>query len=130
MADAGKVLRYILGDKLQQHVAATRRSDKSLHVYWRIFVKILVFPTEFLSQQHCAKNQIRENLCDLSQRQNSVAETKIFTKFLSSTKRFVAAMCRRNRLLQLDAGPVHTERSVSVTCCCNLSPSVYRPLIG
>ena len=73
-------------------------------------MKIFVFPTEFLSQQHCAKNLIRENLCDLSQRQNSVAETKIFTNFSPvHTKRFVAAMCRRNRLLQLDAGPVHTE---------------------
>ena len=34
-----------LRDKLQQHVAATRCSDKSLGVYWRIFVKIFVAAT-------------------------------------------------------------------------------------
>ena len=60
-----------LGDKLQQHVAAidhsmctgratrqqgeaTRRSDKSLRVYWRIFVKIFVSETEFC---RCNKSQ-------------------------------------------------------------------------
>ena len=41
------------------------------------------------------------------------------------TKRFVAAMCRRNVLLQLVARPVHTEWSVASTCCCNLSPDLY-----
>ena len=40
--------RYTLGDKLQQHVAATYCSDKSLRVYWRIFVKIFVAATEFV----------------------------------------------------------------------------------
>ena len=43
-------------------------------------------------------------------------------------RRFVAAMCRRDMLLLLVAGPVHTEWSVVATCCCNLSPSVHRPL--
>ena len=38
------------------------------------------------------------------------------------TRLFVAAMCRRNMLLQLVAGPVHTEWSVAATFCCNLSP--------
>ena len=38
-------LKYTLGDKLQQHVAATRRSDKSLRVCWRIVVKIFVSAT-------------------------------------------------------------------------------------
>ena len=41
------------------------------------------------------------------------------------TERFVAAMCRRNVLLQLVARPVHTEWSVASTCCCNLSPDLY-----
>ena len=41
--------RYTLGDKLLQHVAATRCSDKSLRVYWRIFVKIFVAATEFVA---------------------------------------------------------------------------------
>ena len=43
---------YKPGGKLQQHVAATRCSDKSLRVYWRIFVKIFVAATEF-----CRRNK-------------------------------------------------------------------------
>ena len=39
--------RYTLGDKSLQHVAATRRCDKSLRVYWRIFVKIFFAATGF-----------------------------------------------------------------------------------
>ena len=50
--DSQKLLRYTLGDKLQQHVAATRCSDRSLRVYWRIFVKIFVAATEF-----CRRNK-------------------------------------------------------------------------
>ena len=57
----------------------TRRSDKSLRVYWRIFVKICL-QNRILPLQQVAKNQIRLNLCDLLRRQNSVAATKIFTK--------------------------------------------------
>ena len=38
-----------LGNKLQQHVAAILCSDKSLRVYWRIFVKIFVAATEFVT---------------------------------------------------------------------------------
>ena len=41
--------RYTLGDKSQQHVAATSCIDKSLSVYWRIFVKIFVAATEFVA---------------------------------------------------------------------------------
>ena len=44
------------------------------------------------------------------------------------TKRFVVATCRLTVLLQLVARPVHMEWSVAATSCCNLSPSVYRPL--
>ena len=81
-----------------------------------------------LSQQHLAKNQIRQNLCELSRRQNSIAETNIFTKSLQYTQsdlslRCVATTCCCNLSV---ARPVHTEWSVVSTCCCNLSPSVYR----
>ena len=44
------------------------------------------------------------------------------------TERFVAATCRLTVLLQLVARSVHMEWSVAATCCCNLSPSAYRPL--
>ena len=47
--------------------------------------------------------------CNMSLRQNSVAETKIFTKCLQYT--------RSDLLL----------RRVVATCCCHLSPCVYRP---
>ena len=57
----------------------TRRSDKSLRVYWRIFVKICLH-NRILPLQQVAKNQIRLNLWNLLRRQNSVAASKIFTK--------------------------------------------------
>ena len=44
-------------------------------------------------------------------RQNSVAETKIFTKILQHTR-----------------SDLSLRRAVA-TCCCNLSPSVYQPLM-
>jgi len=40
---------------------------------------------------------------DLLLRQNCVVETKIFTKIIQYAKRFVAAMCLRDILLQLVA---------------------------
>ena len=58
--------------------------------------------------------------------ENSVAETKIFTKINSPvhTKRFVAATCRLTLLLQLAARPVHIEWSVAATCCWNQSETI------
>ena len=41
--------------------------------------------------------------CDLLLRQNYVSETKISTKIIQYTKRFVAAMCPRDILLQVVA---------------------------
>ena len=49
--------------------------------------------------------------CNVLLRQNSVAETKIFTKILQYTR-----------------SDLSLRRAVT-TCCCNLSPSVYRPLM-
>ena len=60
-----------------------------------------------LSLQQVAKNQIRQNLCELLLRQNSVAGTKIFTKILLHTRSDLSL------------------RRVAVTCCCNLSPDLY-----
>ena len=97
--------------RLQQHGEATRRSHKSLRGYWRIFVKICLH-NRILSLQQVEKNQIRLKLYDLLRRQNSVAATNIFTKFLQ---------CKRSVL---------SLQRVSVTCCCNLSPSVYRTYPG
>ena len=73
------------------------------------FCENLCLHNGILSMQQITKKQIRLNLCDLLWRQNSVAATKIFTKILQYT--------RSDLLLQCVASP-----------CCNLSPSVYRPL--
>ena len=93
--------------KLQQYVATTRRSDTSLRV---IFVKIFLCNI-ILSQQHVAKNQIRQNLCDLLWRQNSIVETKIFKTFLQDTPSDLSLRC------------------VAATCCCNQSPDLYTGVI-
>ena len=96
--------RYILGDKLKQHVAATRCSDKSLCVYWRIFVKIFVSATEFRRRKksHKLSDLI---FCDLLQLHNAIVETDFLQKSCSTHE----AICRRNVLLQLVALPVQTE---------------------
>ena len=96
-------------------VTATRRGDTSQPqiASWvlRIFVKICL-RNRILSLQQVEKNQSRLKLYDLLRRQNSVAATNIFTKFLQ---------CKRSVL---------SLQRVSVTCCCNLSPSVYRTYPG
>ena len=120
-------------EQVRRLVAATCSNDTSqrqnrFECKWRIFCENLCLCNIILSQQHVAKNQIRQNLCELSRRQNSIAETNIFTKSLQYTQsdlslRCVATTCCCNLSV---AGPVHTEWSVVSTCCCNLSPSVYR----
>ena len=69
-------------------------------------MKIFVSATKF----KVAKNQIRLNLCDFLWRQNSVAATKIFTKF-SNTHEVI----RRCRV---------SPRHVATTC-----RLMYRPLM-
>ena len=80
------LLVYRSQDKVNHHVAATHRSDKSLRLYRRIFAKFFVSTTEFCWCNMTQKNQIRNNLCDLSRQQNYVAETKIFTNIFEYTQ--------------------------------------------
>ena len=74
-----------------QVAAATNRA--SLRVYQRISVKISVSATEFC----CHNKYVVQGV--LLQRQNSVAETKIFTNILQTTRsnlslrRFAATCC-------------------------------------
>ena len=75
------------GDTSRRHVAATRRGDKSPRLH-RCCDKSLALS---LSLRYVAQIQTSLNLCDRSQRQNSVAATMIFT---CHTRRFVAATCR------------------------------------
>ena len=73
-----------------------------------------------LSPQHVRpqlKNQIRQNLCDLSRRQNPVAEKKIFSQKFSCTHE---AICR------CDVSPQRVASTSRPTCThgviCDLSP--------
>ena len=103
-------------------------TNRSVVCTGEFFVKIFaVSATEFCRGNMSAHNWIikSDRICA-----NPVAEKKIFHKNSPvHTKRFVAAMCRRNVLLQLVARLLHTEWSVAETCCCNLSPGVFRSLI-
>ena len=88
-----------------RQVAATRCSDTSQQqiasCVLENFCENLCLRNIILLLQQVAKNQIRQNLCDLLLRQNSVAETKIFTKLLLHTQSDLSL------------------RRVAVTCCCN-----------
>jgi len=119
--------RYTLGDKLQQRVTATRCSDKSLRVYWRIFVKIFVAATEFVAATRRTDSVWFDFLQFVAATKFCCRDKDFHKNSPVHTKRFVAATCRLTLLLQLVARPVHTEWSVATTCCSNLSPSVYRP---
>lgn len=108
-----------LGDTLLQHV-----NDKSLVVYrssnklcdmlqQQTFICTGEFLWKSLSrQQNFVIEQIASdlNLCDLLQGQNSLVETRVFTKFSRTHKEFVIWL-----------------QSVAAMCWCNLSPSVFCP---
>ena len=120
--------RYTLGDKLLQHVAATdhsvctgRATSCSNKVRRHVaatnrFVCTGEFLWKSLSPQQnfvAATSRKKSNQTEsvrLVAATNSVAATKIFTKILQYT--------RSDLSLQ----------RVAATCCCNLSPSVHRPL--
>ena len=95
-------------DQLQQQGEATRRSDKSLRVYWRIFVKSLSPQQNFVAATSRKKSSHTEFV-------RLVAATKFFCSDKDfhknspvQTERFVAATCRRDMLLQLVAQCVPT----------------------
>ena len=70
-------------------------------------------------------NQIRQNLCDLLWRRNSVGETNIFTQILQYTR----SGCRWDVSLPLADLPVHSEWSVAATYSLvgsDLKHSLYR----
>ena len=72
-------------------------------------MKIFVSATEF-----CHSNMLQkiksDRICATCRGDKILLQEQRFYKISPvHTKRFVAAMCRRNMLLQLVAGPVHTE---------------------
>ena len=120
--------QHTLGDKLQQHVAATdhstctgRATSCSNKVRRRVaatnrFVCIGEFlcgislsPQQNFVAATSRKKSNQTESVRLIAATNSVAATKIFTKILQYT--------RSDLPLQY----------VAATCCCNLSPGVYRP---
>lgn len=95
-------------NKVRRHVAVTNRFLCTGNVFENICLR-----NRILSLQRVAKNQIGLNLCDLLQRQNSVAATKIFTKILPvRMERFVAAMCH---LVSTNLNEVDVEDSERAT---------------
>ena len=93
---------YTLGNKLQQHVTTTRRSDKSLRVYWRIFVKI------FVSAYHefCRSNMLQKiklaricATCHCRVKKFCCRDKDFYKISPVHTKQFVTTMCYRNMLL-------------------------------
>ena len=65
----------------------------------------------FSAREFCRSNMAQkiksDNFCDLLRRQNSVAETKIFTKILQYTRSDLSLRC------------------VAATCYCNWSPDLF-----
>ena len=119
--------RYTLGDKLQQHVAATRCSDKSLRVHWRNLWKSLSLQQNFGAATSRTDSVWFDFLQLVAATKFCCGDKDFHKNSPVHTKRFVAATCRLTLLLQLVARPVHMELHVAATFCCNLSPSVYRP---
>ena len=119
--------RYTIGDKLQQHVAATRCSDKSLRVYWRNLWKSLSLQQNFVAATSRTDSVWFDFLRLVAATKFCCGDKDFHKNSPVHTMRFVAATCRLTLLLQLVARPVHMEWYVAATCCCNLSLSVYRP---
>ena len=88
--------RYTLGNKLQQHVATTRRSDKSLHLYWRILVKIFVSAYD----EFCHSNKLQKIKFD----------------------RICATCCGEKILLQRQRFLQNFSSTHKGICHCNVSP--------
>ena len=111
---------------MQQHVTATHHSNKSLHVYWIIFVKIFVSETEF-----CPCNKLHK-FSIIWFFTTGCGNKILFQRQTFSQKfrlQYTWMICHGNVLLQLFAGPVHKEWFVMATFCWNLSPSVFEPLV-
>ena len=119
---------YTPGGKLQQHVAATRCSDKSLRVYWRNLWKSLSLQQNFVAATSRTDSVWFDFLRLVAATKFCSGDKDFYKNSPVHTKRFVAATGRLTLLLQLVARPVHMEWYVAATSCCNLSPSVYRPL--
>ena len=89
-------------------IAATRRGDKFPRLHCCCDQSLALS----LSLRYVAQIQTSLNLCDRSQRRNSVAATMIFT---CHTRRFVAATCRGDVSQQFVASCVSAYRRRSLS---------------
>ena len=93
-----------------RQIAATRRGDKSPRLHCCCDQSLALS----LSLRYVAQIQTSLNLCDRSQRQNSVAATMIFT---CHTRRFVAATCRGDMSQRFVASCVSALRWLEIYLC-------------
>ena len=108
--------RYRLGNKLQQHVTTTRRSDKSLRVYWRIFVKIIISAYH----EFCRSNMLQKIKLD------RICATWGGNKILLQRQRFLQNFSSTHEAIcHCDVSPqhVHVAATSHQTCtywviCC------------
>ena len=116
----------------RRQVAATCRGETSQRqiasCVLEKFCENLCLYNRILSQQHVEKIK-SDRICATCWSGKILLQRQRFSQNFPSTHKAICSCdCRREMLLQLVAEPVHTEWSVAATCCCNLSPSVYRPL--
>jgi len=78
--------QYTLGDKSQKHVSATRRSDKSLRVYWRISEKIFVFAKEFCCSNMSQKKSNQTEFVRIAAATKILLQIQRFSQKFSSTQ--------------------------------------------
>ena len=104
---------YTLGNKLQQHVTTTRRSDKSLRVYWRIFVKIIISAYHEFCRSNMLQKIKLDRLCATWRGNKILLQRHRFLQNFSSTHE---AIC--------DVSPQHVAATISrqncthwVICC-------------
>ena len=120
----GTHLATSCSNTLQRHVAATNRFVCAGEFLW----KSLSPQHNFVAATSHKKSNQTEFVLLVAATKLCCRDKDFHQNSPAHIKRVVAATCRRNLLLQLVPGPVHMEWSVAATRCCNLSPSVYRPL--
>ena len=99
--------RYTLGNKLQQHVTTTRRSDKSLRVYWRIFVKIITSAYHEFCRSNMLQKIKLDRICVTWRGNKILLQRQRFLQNFSSTHK---AICHYNVL------PQHVAVTSRQTC--------------
>ena len=110
--------RNIPGDKLQQHVAATSHSYKSLCVYGRIFLWKSLSPKQnFVATTNRKKSN-----------QTEFVRLLAATKLCCWDKDFHKNSLQRANCCSNLSRDLYTQRDfVAATCCSDMSPSMLRP---